>query len=233
MKVLVFDDSAIHRQAALLTLGEHDLTVVGTYDEAAKLLSAVLDYDEADRLFKERYSGSPYDRDGISDQERETRFAFYKECREKATRRPDFDVVLTDLLVPASSKAQGPEGMRFVGEEMPLGTAIALRALSVGVKMVAVVTDMNHHNHPASAAFDGFGPAKKIGDIVMLCTNNVGRIYIDTTTGKAVDSEFLRSEEGRKAYPQVDPKGYSDERVNIEVGGKDWGKILKQLLQAQ
>lgn len=38
MKVLVIDDSQVHRASAEQTLTDHDLTVVGTYEEASRLL---------------------------------------------------------------------------------------------------------------------------------------------------------------------------------------------------
>lgn len=39
-----------------------------------------------------------------------------------------FDVVLSDLLVPASGQSQGPNGQSFVGQEMPVGIFIGLLA---------------------------------------------------------------------------------------------------------
>ncbi len=108
MKILVFDDSQTNRDAARAQLKNHDLTVVGTYDEAQKLLTT-----------------------------------------------HKFDVVLTDLLVPASHQSQGSE--EFVGKEMPVGIFIALlAAVKTRAKYVAVFTDTDHHSHPASACFDIF-----------------------------------------------------------------------------
>ncbi len=109
MKILVFDDNATHRAAAQAQLKDHDLTIVGTYDEAQKLLLSGL----------------------------------------------GFDVVLSDLLVPASGQAQGSS--RYVDTEMPVGIFIALlAAVRGGAKYVAVFTDSDHHSHPASACFDAF-----------------------------------------------------------------------------
>jgi len=55
----------------------------------------------------------------------------------------------------------GGEGLDLVGQEMPLGATIALLAICAGVKNVAVVTDKNHHYHPASAALDHFRGCKR------------------------------------------------------------------------
>jgi CheY-like chemotaxis protein len=38
LKILVIDDNPVHRQSAHQTLEGHDLTVVGSYDEALKLM---------------------------------------------------------------------------------------------------------------------------------------------------------------------------------------------------
>lgn len=67
-----------------------------------------------------------------------------------------FDVVLVDLLMPASRQQQGPDGAKFVGQEMPVGIFLALLAAKNGAKLVAVHSDSCHHSHPASACFDSF-----------------------------------------------------------------------------
>lgn len=232
MKILVFDDSREHRQAAHASLKGHDLTVVGTYDEAQKALVSHRDYEESKRLFAERYSGSPYDgeREGISAEVREERIAFSKECDERATTYPDFDIVMTDLLVPASSQALGGEGMRYAGQQMPLGAIIALLALSNGVKNVAVMTDENHHHHPASAAFDCFGKNRADG-VNIVCMNRPEWVKVDESTGEAVDEEFLKSDAGKQKYPHLNPEdeewGYGP-RKGL-VSGKNWGELLQRL----
>lgn len=230
MKILVFDDTAAHRQSAILQLSEdHELTVVGTYDEAQKLLTSRIDYDRAKEIFTEKYGDKePYKRCD-DDSIREERMDYYDKAEEMATSHPDFDVVLTDLLVPASGQAQGGEGLKFVGQEMPLGTTIALYALCAGVKKVAVVTDMNHHHHPASAAFDRLDgePCKLVG-VNIICTNHVGSIAIDEETGELVDVEFLKSEEGKVKYPYPNPKDPWGNREGLSYG-KDWKSILNRI----
>ena len=229
LKVLVFDDTELHRQSARLALsGDYDLTVVSTYDEAQEALLERVDYDNQMEVFFERFGDRDPYKVGIDDSLRRTRIDFYcGEAKKKATKYPDFDIVLTDLLVPASRQAQGTEGQRFVGQEMPLGTIIALLALCAGVKKVAVVTDMNHHNHPASAAFDCFRTCKAEGFRV-ICTNRVGSIAIDQVTGEAIDPDFLKSEEGETKYPYLEGKT-GGVRKGVAWGGKDWKTILLML----
>jgi len=236
MKILVFDDSLIHQEAAKLSLVGHDLVVVGTYDEAQKALTSVVDYDKAKVILPGLLEKAglptdfePHGKNKEASEEVKAKFwALKDESRKLATNHPDFDVVLTDLMVPASGQAQGQEGDRFVGQEMPLGTTIALLALVAGVKKVAVVTDMNHHSHPASAAFDCFGSMDKAGANI-ICTNRVGMLNIDEATGLSVDGEILQSEEGKKKYPYPEGKSWGD-RQGLKRGGKNWGGILKQLL---
>lgn len=156
MKILVFDDNAIHRDAAKAQLKGHDVTIVATYDEALKLLRPQLSYDRAKEIFAAKYGDKdPYMSDGVTDKVRNERMKFYEEAEKQATTYPDFEVVLTDLLVPASNAEQGYN--EFVGKEMPVGVFIGLFAAAKGgAKYVAVFTDSSHHDHPASACFDAF-----------------------------------------------------------------------------
>jgi len=80
----------------------------------------------------------------------------YDDGQELIKEKHDFDVVLVDLLMPASKQAQGQKGAQFVGQEMPVGIFLALLAAKNGAKYVAVFTDSNHHDHPASACLDIF-----------------------------------------------------------------------------
>ncbi|MFA7302256.1 MAG: hypothetical protein WC030_00710 [Candidatus Paceibacterota bacterium] len=144
LKIFVFDDSPANRRSAEITLAGHDLTIVGTYDEAQDALVACADYD----------------------------------------------VVLTDLMVPASAREQGSTGRALVGQEMPIGTTIALLAVMLGVKNVCVFSNMNHHHHPAVAALDVFWEitaqrttAKKVVNI-QCYSGDEGMVDTDLGKGK-------------------------------------------------
>ena len=187
------------------------------------MLTPVCDDDRAEQIFTDKYGDSePYRHSGLTEVQRSERFSFYNEARKMATTRPDFDVVLTDLLVPASSKQLGPKGEKHVGQEMPLGTVIALRALAVGVKKVAVVTDMNHHDHPASAAFDGF-PTFSAGDIRVICSNCDVTTRVDAETFEEVSHKFLQTPEGEEKYP------FRDGKWEGLLSAKAWHKVLDRL----
>lgn len=234
MKILVFDDSRVNQISAKITLAEHDITVVGTYDEAQKALVPQRDWKKRERLEKQFIADAglpadfnPWANKDASEADKEK----YEEARSKAieqsTTYSNFDVVLTDLLVPASRQAQGPEGERFVGQEMPIGTTIALLALYAGVKNVAVVTDKNHHDHPGSAAFDCFDFSNRAQGIRLICTNRVHTIPVDERTGEVVSADVLKSEEGKKKYPYKRADWGPREGLGY---AKDWGRVLKVLL---
>ncbi|MDP2736873.1 MAG: hypothetical protein Q8O59_03820 [bacterium] len=79
----------------------------------------------------------------------------YDEGNNKISRRNEFEAVLVDLLMPASDYAQGREGQKYVGQEMPIGIFLALSAaFNGGAKYVGLLTDTDHHQHPASACVD-------------------------------------------------------------------------------
>ncbi|NQV88371.1 MAG: hypothetical protein HQ402_02360 [Parcubacteria group bacterium] len=65
-----------------------------------------------------------------------------------------FDVVLTDLHLPMSSKTMGSKFQ--LGELVPYGMLLMVEAARQGAKHVAVITDLSHHDDPFSAAFDHY-----------------------------------------------------------------------------
>lgn len=202
MKILVFDDNKINRDAAQAQLKDHDLTVVGTYDEAQELLIGKVDSWKFEEFLGKGLSA--------------------KEAKEKATRRTHFDVVLSDLLVPASAQKQGPKGGKYVGEEMPVGIFIGLlAAIRAGAKYVAVFTDSDHHSHPASACFDAFnysGESSPVaftveGSKVLLSnTRNWVRQFSARNLSKALGDE----EKGKRSNT---------------VHAKNWRALLEYLLK--
>jgi hypothetical protein len=178
-KVLVVDDNPNHRASAHAFLKGHDLTVVGTYDEAENVIGS-----------------------------------------------EQFDVVLFDLMIPASRKAQAGKGMQFVGQEMPIGTTLGFFALSKGVKNVAVVTDTNHHDHPASATFDEFSPFEPfaVGDARILLVNCHAMTFLDPNTNEQVTKQFLETREGEEKYPRISENNYQG-----LLYVKGWHYLLKRL----
>jgi len=84
-----------------------------------------------------------------------------------------FDYILLDLLVPASRSMQGPKGLPYVGQEMPMTPILAFLALCQDApKGIAILTDSGHHDHPASAALDRLGQVMTLNDTKVLLTNS-------------------------------------------------------------
>lgn len=77
----------------------------------------------------------------------------YEEAMELLGKEK-FDVVLTDLHLPMSSKTMGDKFK--LGELVPYGILLMIEAARQGAKKVAVVTDLSHHDDPFSAAFDHY-----------------------------------------------------------------------------
>ena len=121
----------------------------------------------------------------------------------------EFEVVLVDLLMPASSEQQGQRGEKFVGQEMPVGIFLALLAANNGAKYVGLITDTDHHSHPASACIDHFRRSINIGSTKTFFTNSC--------CTKRVDPNNLAEE--------------TDSRENY-VRVKNWAKLLNDLLKA-
>jgi CheY-like chemotaxis protein len=76
------------------------------------------------------------------------------EAAMKILTKQRFDVVLTDLHLPMSSKTMGDKFR--LGELVPYGMLLILEASRWGTRFVAVVTDLGHHDDPFSAAFDHY-----------------------------------------------------------------------------
>lgn len=214
MKVLVIDDTKAHLQAALQVLSGHDVTVVSTHEEAYKLLSVQYDEPKRQRLCDQ------YKAEGRQD---------YWGASYEGSRLPYWDAVLCDLLMPAGPMAQG-EGKKYVGQEMAVGWALALKAAQNGAKYVAVVTDMNHHNHPASAMLDPFNRHFfAIDGARVLMTNYVSLIGITDTecTCSKCGGTGKKKESDGSEYECYWCHGSG---TDFAVKGKNWGEILNALL---
>lgn len=215
MKVLVIDDTENHLKAALQTLIGHEVTTCSDYDQALKLLELKHNESELDtRLKRYREEGMNFDD------------AFNKALKETAL--PYWDAVLCDLLMPAGRDIQGNKGMEFVGQEMAVGWSLALVATKNGAKYVAVATDIDHHNHPASAMLDRFNKhVFSIDSTKMLLTNRIDFVDIEGTEHKCPECWGFgtRYDENDKEYDCYCCKG----GVAYEKG-KNWGEILNQLI---
>jgi len=131
-----------------------------------------------------------------------------------------FDVVLVDLLMPASRQQQGNRGSCFVGKEMPVGIFLGLlAAVKNGAKYVAVFTDSSHHDHPASACFDVF---------------NCGETYPTPFAVEGAQMLLSNTRNWVREFRPDDlatPLAYEDyDKVPDKVRAKNWRRLLDYLL---
>lgn len=256
MKILVIDDTQLHRASALETLAGHEVTVVDSYDTALLHLDRRVSY-EATKAYMAEHLGihaSPK-RSGSEDPEGWRRYREAENQAEKALRPPMYDAVLCDLLMPAGKDQQGPTGEKFVGQEIPVGFALALHAVLSGAKFVAVVSATNHHCHPAAAMLDrlsaGGGYWSDKGTKALFSINGATVGFFPYPKCR-VDSVPCSSCSGTGIGPERGcPLRYRDdhgpncplcqgtkktvvcescEGTKKQGGAKDWGRVLAKLL---
>ncbi len=228
MRILVIDDTPLHQESARQTLGGHDVTIVGTYDEAEKLLKIPnAPEDAVYEELKNRGFKVPWHKD-TTEEEAVAARAEYAVIKDELRPLP-FDAVLTDLLMPAGERDMAGEGLKFVGQEMPVGFALSLMAVVHGAKFVAVATDAGHHDHPASAMFDNFGSRCPNEDGMYARTTSFvmngaevryyhsPMMFVDGTTCTHCDGT---SSKEKWCHPC---------RSTGKQSGKDWGSVIAHL----
>ncbi len=180
MRILIIDDSAANREAAQEQLEGHELIFASSYDEAQRALTPRLDYVRAKKRLEELLEAAGFSCDSKQyrntdkwDAFLEAHDRFDEQASEEMTEHPHFDAVLSDLMMPPSLQLLA-DPREFADLELPLGTFLVLLAMRAGVKKVGLVTDTNHHHHPASAAVDAFRPwdgGFAVGDTMVVCWN--------------------------------------------------------------
>jgi CheY-like chemotaxis protein len=124
MDILVIEDTTRHQQSARETLSDHELTIVGSRDEAMKLLG---------RQYMAKEDGEVVIKDG---------------------EFGGFDAVLSDMNLPMSKWQILGDDQYDPNELVPYGFQLALSAAMQGVDYVLVATDQNHHDGPIAASVD-------------------------------------------------------------------------------
>lgn len=113
----------------------------------------------------------------------------------KVARNEKFDVALIDLLMPAEGMTLGGKGLEHLGQPIDVGYSLSIKLALEGIKLIGVVTDMNHHHHPATAIMDWF-----LGKNLEICGSRVRYMQAYLLEGDIKDWDFaletlLRKEE--------------------------------------
>jgi CheY-like chemotaxis protein len=132
----------------------------------------------------------------------------------------NFEVVLTDMMLPASLTGIGNYDKKKAveGTEQPYGLSLMMLAMRTGVKAVGLLTDGGHHDHPLTWALDtlrGYGDGEHftIGDVTVLCASD----------GPRFTQKYRKDEEDKPRHvPAGDP---------LE-GAKDWMEFWLMLMSA-
>ncbi|MDQ5976536.1 MAG: hypothetical protein QG664_449 [Patescibacteria group bacterium] len=219
MNILVIDFFSSNRAAAKQTLAEHKVTVCRSYRDGDRLLDTPR-YDIAMQKHLERKCTSEN--------------MPYHEARKKSlaeTELPYWDVVFCDLLMRVGPMEQNAEGQKYVNQKMAVGWSLALRAAKNGARYVAVVTQTDCDSHPASAMLDDLNNHYfTIDGAQVLMTNKFTWVGIDDTERVCEKCGGT----GKRTNPYGSQYDCHCDGGNIYAErGKDWGRILKQLVDSE
>lgn len=149
-----------------------------------------------------------------------------------------FDVLLTDLFMPAESTTLSPDAYSLIGQEIPIGLILVLLAAQRDLPYIVLATDTNHHRHPMSAALDLICPAywPAHGGDVRERRNN-GLFWIRNSQVLIAHTPFLEENLGKVPCDWCPRNGAvcqachgTKERDNIVHVRKDWKTLLAALL---
>ena len=153
MKILIIDDTVKNRMDALEQLPGHEITFANDFETALLYLANHVDVTEVNNLLKRNgfepcypdYQLYSMQLDMMETQDRAHEFhsLIYTAVAESGRLKCQFDMVLTDLYMPASSIGVAEN---FNPDELvPYGIILALKAVAKKIPKVAIVTCDNHH----------------------------------------------------------------------------------------
>lgn len=250
MRILVIEDKVAHRRSAEETLCDHEVTIVTSFDKAMDLMKRQIDMGKVNRCLVEAgFSTAP---DSEDEERRSSYWKIWEEAESESMIPLPFEVVLTDMMMPMSSRTLS-EGFD-PGEQVPYGFIIALKATLLGAKFVALVTDTNHHKGAMSAALDhlgsayyreGFKPnflingarvmfvhAPFVEDLVfdVKCYKCDGGTVCGDCKISLVDRRCHKCERGARKFEPCHVCKGEGKHDTIVRERKDWGKVLVDLI---
>jgi len=127
----------------------------------------------------------------------------YEEGKSALESGYHYNVLLTDLMMPKGGRqTMGSEGMKYIFDLLPFGFPLAFLAAKIKIPYIGIVTDVNHHDHPISAAIDPIS----------------GAYWSEPDS----ESSLYRINESKLGIFHA---------PFIEDGRKDWNKVLEVLLK--
>ncbi len=189
LEILVVEDNPRHAQAALDLLKDYNVVLVDNYDDAiAKILEANPFYnlkmqrDKIQNLFG-HFSKGTQEREELEQRYKTLGLAMKEELVSPSASK--YDVLLTDLMfAKGTDKCLAKDDL--IHQELAYGFPVAITAANKGIPYIAVVTDMNHHQHPMAYAFDflkkpnRYQPSRmKINDatVMFFSTDDIKSLY--------------------------------------------------------
>ena len=82
-----------------------------------------------------------------------TAISTFEEAK-KMLSEEKWDIVMTDIFMPATEDGLTSEGLRHSHELVPVGLILALVALKENTPQIFIVSDTNRHSHPIAWAMD-------------------------------------------------------------------------------
>jgi len=148
-----------------------------------------------------------------------------------------FDVVLTDLLyTQGRGIMMSPANAHRASEEMAFGFPLAMIAARQGVKHVAIVTDMCHHDHPMAYTFDFFKDGD--GEVAPLTIDGAKVMLFDVR--RLPEAYVLKDGTVTEKKPDCKPWDYKGDEYQLKptpgqpeypqyVTAKNWKAALEAL----
>jgi len=130
-----------------------------------------------------------------------------------------FDAVLTDLMLPYDADAVGYLAPNKTGEETAIGFQIAIRALKLGIPYIGILSMGDHHKDEYTALLEYIGP----GPFPIIGGKMLVQYYVEPVAISGCD---VAKSDPSVVWQFEDGKCYPENGV-----GKDWGAVLKKLIE--
>lgn len=208
MNILVVDNMNDNLRSAIQVLSGHNVYTCTTYREALFNLTQGQS-EEPWHLGSEEFKGMS---EAYGKAEKEGKLPFH------------WDVLLCGLFMSLGQA----NGLEYRGDDKHIGWALALKAIRLGVKYVAIVTNVNDQHHPVGAVMNDMeNHVYHIDGAKVYFTNRVDKIGITGTESVCPECK------GKKEYDMGNCFRCQNTGKIFSAYGKDWTGAFKYLLKAK